>query len=375
MTLNSDSHSPPLQFKGEIMDFDLGAEVDHRKRRRNRTTQSCLNCHTSKRKCDRKRPCQRCIQLGLTGLCVYEVDDPSLRDDPNVDEATRLRNRIAELESLVRELRGKPHPRWAEPNYCDGDANEKWHSRSSKRNATSQYPRSRDGLVASATSQTSSVKTEQPTDFSRHQLYSLSSSPGSPGSHEEISASQAYYRSYAQQQPHGEAAVYYSPSSSSSPMGYDNGDLPVQTNGDHYSHHSYTRSAMHAADAQVSPCSCFNNPAAAPPLMALTTQLRTASHILRQLPEHHTPHECRILNRIVELDDIMHGGVSGYMSDSSYDTAVPSSADSEIMSPTSASSQSSLNTPLQEWPAMEAQAAYEYYPVPTDYQKAYHLAA
>lgn len=48
--------------------------------------------------CDRKRPCQRCIQLGLvrisliaaryldadvlvlkTGLCVYEVDDPALR--------------------------------------------------------------------------------------------------------------------------------------------------------------------------------------------------------------------------------------------------------------------------------------------------------
>jgi len=29
-----------------------------------------------------------------------------LRDDPSLDESTRLRNRIAELESLVRELRG-----------------------------------------------------------------------------------------------------------------------------------------------------------------------------------------------------------------------------------------------------------------------------
>ncbi|KAJ7506334.1 hypothetical protein B0H11DRAFT_1666812, partial [Mycena galericulata] len=75
-----------------------------RKRRRNRTTQSRLNCHTTKRKCDQKRPCQRCIQLGLTGLCVYEVDDPTLRDDPSV-ENTRLLNWIAELESLVRELR------------------------------------------------------------------------------------------------------------------------------------------------------------------------------------------------------------------------------------------------------------------------------
>lgn len=42
----------PMQLKGEIIDFEftLGGDVDHRKRRRNRTTQSCLNCHTSKRK-------------------------------------------------------------------------------------------------------------------------------------------------------------------------------------------------------------------------------------------------------------------------------------------------------------------------------------
>jgi hypothetical protein len=31
---------------------------------------------------------------------------PIHRDDPDLDENTRLRNRIAELESLVRELRG-----------------------------------------------------------------------------------------------------------------------------------------------------------------------------------------------------------------------------------------------------------------------------
>ncbi|KAJ6583912.1 hypothetical protein DFH09DRAFT_263748 [Mycena vulgaris] len=110
---NGGSIFPPLQLKGEVMDLEFTLDTDHRKRRRNRTTQSCLNCHTSKRKCDRKRPCQRCIQLGLTGLCVYEIDDPALRDDPTLDENTRLRNRIAELESLVRELRGKPHPRWA----------------------------------------------------------------------------------------------------------------------------------------------------------------------------------------------------------------------------------------------------------------------
>lgn len=77
---------------------DEEPRIDHRKRPRNRTTQSCLNCHTSKRMCDRKKPCGRCVQLGIvrillsprmillltsgalqTGLCVYEVDNPSHR--------------------------------------------------------------------------------------------------------------------------------------------------------------------------------------------------------------------------------------------------------------------------------------------------------
>ncbi|KAJ3547272.1 hypothetical protein NMY22_g1714 [Coprinellus aureogranulatus] len=76
---------------------------DHRKKRRNRTTQSCLNCHTSKRMCDRRRPaCSRCTQLGLTGLCVYEVDDPNQRADAQ-DETARLITRVAELEGVIRE--------------------------------------------------------------------------------------------------------------------------------------------------------------------------------------------------------------------------------------------------------------------------------
>ncbi|KAL5523543.1 hypothetical protein ACEPAG_7716 [Sanghuangporus baumii] len=87
---------------------------DHRKRRRNRTTQSCLNCHASKRMCDRKRPaCQRCTTLGLTGLCVYEVDDPSQRNT-FTDEKVVLRKRVAELEGVIREMKNKPHPRWAQ---------------------------------------------------------------------------------------------------------------------------------------------------------------------------------------------------------------------------------------------------------------------
>ncbi|KAF8581564.1 hypothetical protein K439DRAFT_1243188, partial [Ramaria rubella] len=79
-------------------------EQNHRKRRRNRMRVSCLNCYASKRKCDRKRPCTRCIKHGLTGLCVYELDDPDARDQCQENETTRLRNRIAELESVIRSL-------------------------------------------------------------------------------------------------------------------------------------------------------------------------------------------------------------------------------------------------------------------------------
>ncbi|KZT28960.1 hypothetical protein NEOLEDRAFT_686425 [Neolentinus lepideus HHB14362 ss-1] len=80
-------------------------EDDHRKRRRNRTTQSCVNCHTSKRMCDRKRPCGRCMS-------------------DNQDDKSRLQKRVAELEGVIRELKNKPHPRWVKP----GDGPEKWHS-------------------------------------------------------------------------------------------------------------------------------------------------------------------------------------------------------------------------------------------------------
>ncbi|EJF65404.1 hypothetical protein DICSQDRAFT_79541 [Dichomitus squalens LYAD-421 SS1] len=90
------------------------SEEDHRRKRRNRPTQSCLNCHTSKRMCDRQRPCGRCTQLGLTGLCVYEVDNPTHKANAQ-DETGRLKKRVAELESIIRELKNKPHPRWAQP--------------------------------------------------------------------------------------------------------------------------------------------------------------------------------------------------------------------------------------------------------------------
>ncbi|KAG6336039.1 hypothetical protein ID866_3055 [Astraeus odoratus] len=133
-------------------------EGDHRKRRRNRTTQSCLNCHTSKRMCDRKRPCGRCTQLGLTGLCVYEVDDPSQRSDVQ-DESSRLRKRVAELEGVIRELKNKPHPRWAIGANASEDI-DKWPGRAQSR-PQSEGPQAECAQKSDATSEPRSESTEE----------------------------------------------------------------------------------------------------------------------------------------------------------------------------------------------------------------------
>ncbi|KAH9949782.1 hypothetical protein B0H21DRAFT_777052 [Amylocystis lapponica] len=371
------------------MDFDLGLDVDHRKRRRNRTTQSCLNCHTSKRKCDRKRPCQRCIQLGLTGLCVYEVDDPASRDDPNIDESTRLRNRIAELESLVRELRGKPHPRWAEPNFCDGDATEKWHSRSSKR-LQSQFQRQRrdgfpdvvhpsDGVVPHI----SSVKPEPSVEISQHSLYRFSPQPSNGSAY---SPAAQYPPTYTRNQnhpthngsssPEEESAMVYSSASSSSSMGYQDhrvADASGHIHGDQY---PYLRPVTVDSVPHHS-CSCISNPAAANPLIALTNQLRHTMHSIRQLPEHHSHHQCLIVKRVLELDDILHGNSQDIITGSSYE-ALPTPTESETMSPISTSSHSSLGTSMHDWPNMASSSGYDaYFPVSPGehgaYQKTYHL--
>lgn len=121
----------------------LPSEGDHRKRRRNRTTQSCLNCHTSKRMCDRKRPCGRCTHLGQTSICVYEVDDPSKRTDVQ-DESSRLRQRVAELEGVICKLKNKPHPRWAQAISTE--------VKSEKQNACSQSRSAENEAISSSPS-------------------------------------------------------------------------------------------------------------------------------------------------------------------------------------------------------------------------------
>ncbi|KAH9924344.1 uncharacterized protein BXZ73DRAFT_50631 [Epithele typhae] len=364
------------------MDFDIaGLEVDHRKRRRNRTTQSCLNCHTSKRKCDRKRPCQRCIQLGLTGLCVYEVDDPALRDDPNVDENTRLRNRIAELESLVRELRGKPHPKWAEPSFCDGDATEKWHSRSSRRLQYQKGPRADGGGRGDGDGRPPAIKTEQSADPAQHAagLYRFSPSPPHDA-HGSPTTPYALYSRHNGGGGAGSGGSVYSPTDDSCYAPSPSLAYGDARGGDgYYDHHGHAHAHGGGAHGYAAhPCACVTNPAAGNTLIGLTQQLQNTLALLRQLPEHGAPRQqaaCAITRRVAELHDIMHsgnapgaslGGAGAY-------EGLSTPTETELsMSPISTSSQSSIGAPppivhdSQAWAAagagaMPQQTGYDSY--------------
>ncbi|KAF9816359.1 hypothetical protein IEO21_04112 [Rhodonia placenta] len=371
MSFESDTQLPPLQFKGEIMDFDLGLDIDHRKRRRNRTTQSCLNCHTSKRKKE----------------TMFEVYTAWARMTPT---STRLHvSEIGSRSSKVWFENYGPHPKWAEPNYCDGDSTEKWHSRSSKRLQTQKTRRDLDidGSHSGSASihLPSTVKIEQAAELSQQQqLYRVATSSSSSTLHDAHSASQSYYRTPPQtnSQPFGsptdDSAAYYSSSSSNSPLGYEHryNDGSVHAGPDHYAQ-SYVRPSNNSSSTIHVSCPCLTNPAAGNPLIALTNQLRNTLHQLRQLPEHHSHNDCLVLTRILDLDDTMHGSDPGYHSDTRYD-GLPTPTDSELLSPTSSSGHSGLGNNMQDWQAMSHPSGYDHYFQVSSgehatYQKPYHI--
>ncbi|KAF9527516.1 hypothetical protein CPB83DRAFT_907526 [Crepidotus variabilis] len=411
----------PLQLKGEIMDLEFTIDTDHRKRRRNRTTQSCLNCHTSKRKCDRKRPCQRCIQLGLTGLCVYEIDDPALRDDPTLDESTRLRNRIAELESLVRELRGKPHPRWAESGFRDGDPNEKWHSRATKciplqkrtslpQSPTNGQPTDVDPRNGQATTpggrgmQNLLIKTEPATDANSH-LYRFSPSPAPSMRYHsfqqgDLRGSEAHSQSSFDADPRSAYATgangsgyhstnptngHYSSGTTSNgavaaaPSNYSdggsNGAYPLNgsDDGNHSTYGEYHR--------HTSTCPCRSNPALGMTYMTLSQALQTSLNTLRQYSHHPSNAQCSLLRRINDLNTALHSGLDNsprVSTTTSYDSGQTSS-DGEIMTPLSASSgptsfhNGSPAVSPQEWNHL-ASAGYNPYFPGTDHHGVYNVS-
>ncbi|KAG6854286.1 hypothetical protein C0991_008534 [Blastosporella zonata] len=260
----------PLQLKGEIMDLEFTIDTDH-------------------------------------------------RDDPTLDENTRLKNRIAELESLVRELRGKPHPRWADSNFRDGDPNEKWHSRATKcapvtkrRGSSPDRP-----SVRTLPPSLSPIKTEPTTEPSPN-LYRFSASPPPPmrysnNFHTDVrppsSASYDNEGSYPSNNgnyhpPSGSPTTYHAPHHSSSvPSSYsDGGSYTLSGSDDGNSYHSGGHGDQYSSSQM---CSCRTSPGTSIAYISLAQQLQTSLSSLRQYYPHPPNSSCVLYRRIVELNNIM----------------------------------------------------------------------
>ena len=242
------------------------------------------------------------------------------------------------MSAFLRRI-GKPHPRWADPNYYDGDASDKWHTRSQKRNLNGTT-----NGVSSTKSPTSfqqqrrpgeiSVKTEPVNDLHAHQqaqqqqcYYRLSpSSPAlgsaqygitngtngnSTGGHFSFDGSTAdgSPTSYSPSSPAG-----YSGSSSSSVLngaGAGNGayrypsssDRKGYTQSPHDTHLNHSHQQRDAYRGYEETCSCVTNPIAENTLLTFSRQLDTVVGCMNHLPEHIHSHtqKCGLMRRIQEL--------------------------------------------------------------------------
>ena len=72
---------------------------------------------------------------------------------------------------------GKPHPRWADPNYYDGDSSDKWHTRSQKRGNFIASSLAKQRRQQSPSQVSPLVKTEPTADIQQNCYYRLSPSP------------------------------------------------------------------------------------------------------------------------------------------------------------------------------------------------------
>ncbi|KIK09083.1 hypothetical protein K443DRAFT_671578 [Laccaria amethystina LaAM-08-1] len=281
---------------------------DHRKRRRNRTTQSCLNCHTSKRMCDRKRPaCARCTQLGLTGLCVYEVDDPNQRSDTQ-DESSRLLKRVAELEGVIRELKNKPHPRWVQSNNLPTDDYDKWHSRvqsppiapSPPSSASSSEKADSPNLNARPLRSPAVVKANVypsiPHIDESQQQPSYCSSPQSIPSPSLMTPTEEFSQPHVGVVGHPEGQHDYDISTMFLPypglMGCDDSYMSRDGSVDDHAFHKH----------RGGHCDCLHEPSNYNVVLELSLRLRKAADILSRSPKHYLGTNCSLHHRISELD-------------------------------------------------------------------------
>ncbi|KAJ3829126.1 hypothetical protein F5880DRAFT_1607887 [Lentinula raphanica] len=285
----------------------------------------------SKRMCDRKRPaCARCTQLGLTGHCVYEVDDPNQRSS-NQDESSRLLERVAELEGVIRELKNKPNPRWIS-------------------SACSEHSDDASNVAQSPGRLTAAPHVRDASPFQSHRAEdkclsltpALSTSPPSSPS----------------------SAVTPSSDISASPLAMVNDDPTkfLDLDLDIFAHSSAPFTGYNENNIEMNqqfpglgvvkppypaaqPCNCIMEASNYHTMLELSLRLRKAATILARSPHHHQPGiHCLLNQRLSELDalttDTLSSVDSPHLSYSTVhsSTLLPSNMQSTIYTSPSATS-------------------------------------
>ncbi len=227
--------------------------------------------------------------------------------------------------------KGKPHPRWADSSFRDGDPNEKWHSRATKCAPLSAKRRhSPDSAGERANpgrgilpSLLTPIKTESAAE-PNSQLYRFSPSPpaSSMRYHQQVfstdvrgSSSSASFENEHPSFSNGTSSSYHSNSSSTSAP-YTNsgsthsgsysdrgsGEYPLSGSEDsrNYSEHYHS-----SPSSQSTPfCSCRSSTAANHAYIALSHQLESTIGSLRQYA-HHPNNQCPLYRRIAELHGLL----------------------------------------------------------------------
>ena len=204
---------------------------------------------------------------------------------------------------------GKPHPRWADANFCDGDPNEKWHSRASKRPGMRlELGRQRNSFDVGQPNTSAShtpIKSE-PGDLSHNFPYRFSPSPDS-----------AQASPYQMFPPHGPPSTSYH----EHPMQYGHGTGASSSEGSAASSYSpYLQPpGPYHSDTTTDPryrsqgsdsrgdvyCPCHANPNANAVLLGLSQQLHGTIGVMRGLQEHSGHAPCSLMRHMQELSDIL----------------------------------------------------------------------
>ena len=232
--------------------------------------------------------------------------------------------------------KGKPHPRWAESSFRDGDPNEKWHSRATKcvplpkrngqqpqqqqQNTQSQQSQLPDDVLRNGRAGLNPIKTE-PTQEANSQLYRFSPSPAPSMRYHTFQADvrsdssssfdndprPGYNPTNGSGMYPTNATHYTSGTGSTAPSTYSDGGggvtypLSNSDDGNSYGDHFSVNSSSPQSHFL---CACRSNPALGITYLQLSQTVHQSLNSMRQY-NHSSNSHCVLFRRVLELSNTL----------------------------------------------------------------------